>query len=269
MGNQRLRAHLNTILSLTGSCVTSFFISVFLSNGRFSIKHILYGAISGGVMMGSVADSIILPWVSFFLGCFSAAVTVFGTHYITPRMNRTIFQDSLGVLFIYGVPGFLSGIVSACIAGTAAEENYGSTEIRYVFPRWDVRSRGDIAGFQLAVIAINIFYPLIIGIFTGALLNTSCFDNIVNIFDDGEFFHSISEKNEEVVIVRNNQKNIELQEFKPVTQTEKDVEREQPKEEVEVSPEQVEVVEKKEIKELKEEAPEIKHIEIQVNAMMD
>jgi ammonium transporter Rh len=276
-GNQRLRAHMNTILSLTGSCITTFFASTFLTNGKFSIKHILYGTISGGVMMGSIADSLVLPWISFFLGCFSGAVTVFGIYYVTPLMNNSKIQDNLGVLFVYGIPGFLSGIVSACIAGTASMAYYGKEDIYKVFPLWDTRSRNYIAGYQLAVIIVVVSYALVVGLFTGALLNYSCFENIVNLFDDGEIFNTGAVVKEYVDVIKDN-RNLEITQFKPpsklIKNEDKDSERENLKEELHISTpsnipvrerkvnkqEVSEVSEEKELKDSREEVLELTEV---------
>ena len=203
-GNSRLRAILNTILSLSGSCVTSFLVSPLIFNGKLTMKHILFGSISGGVVMGSIADMLIHPWASFFIGCLSGTVTVLGLHYITPRMNKTRFQDSCGVLFLAGIPGLASGLISAIIAGVAKFADYGST-LYIIFPLQhnNIRDSGKQAGYQLATVIIIIIVGTVCGLATGLLLNNRCFISIDNLFDDREIFDHVDDKedirSEEVV----------------------------------------------------------------------
>jgi len=214
-GKAALRAVINTILSLTGSCVMSFLISPFLSKGKLNIKHILFGSITGGVIMCSCADLITQPWAGFLMGCCAGTFALYGLEYVTPKMNKGRFQDTCGGLFLFGLPGFLSGIVASIFAGISKYHDLGD-ELYKLYPLSynNQRPTGHQAGLILAVIVIVIGLAFVAGLFTGWILNSSCFETYVNLFDNKDLFDSVPEDEPDVTIRYQNKQIIELQNLK-------------------------------------------------------
>lgn len=82
------RAALNTILSLTGSCISTFCSSAFFRNGRFSIDDILNATLAGGVIMGTSADIIVNPFSALIIGCFAGFISTFGFEIVSPFLQK-------------------------------------------------------------------------------------------------------------------------------------------------------------------------------------
>lgn len=185
-GNAQNRCFINTILSLCGSCVIVFLITPFFRNGKFHMESILNATLAGGVIIGSAADIIIDPWVAFFVGCCGGAISCFGFEVVGPFLNRVIgLQDTCGVHSLHGMPGFLGGIISAVIAGSAIPENYGDSYF-VMFPllKDGKRTNGIQAGYQLASLALSLGLAIVSGLITGLILKSPCFPEIRSLFDD-------------------------------------------------------------------------------------
>jgi ammonium transporter Rh len=193
-GNGQLRAVLNTILSLTGSCVMTCLFTPFLKNGKLHIEYILNATLAGGVIIASSADIILLPWVPFFLGCCAGVISVLGYEYVVPFFNNKLrIQDSAGVLSLHGITGVLGGFISAVVAGTANYTNFGGSLYTF-FPAYNnvdpakIRGRNIQGGYQLATVALVIALPIVAGVLVGFLLKVPCFTEVHTPFDDEEFW---------------------------------------------------------------------------------
>jgi ammonium transporter Rh len=186
-GNAQNRCIVNTLLSLTGSCVMVFLITPFFKEGKFHMENILNATLAGGVIIGSSADIIIHPWVAFFIGCFAGILSVVGFEIIGPFLNRTIgLQDTCGVHSLHGMPGLFGGIISAVITGTATASNYGDSYY-VLFPMLqNGRSNGQQGCYQLATIAVSLGLAIVSGIITGLIIKLPCFETMSVIFDDKE-----------------------------------------------------------------------------------
>jgi len=61
--NAQERALVNTVFSLSGSCISSFIVSSILRpHNKFSMVDIQNATLAGGVAVGSTADMMIQPW---------------------------------------------------------------------------------------------------------------------------------------------------------------------------------------------------------------
>jgi ammonium transporter Rh len=76
----------NTILSLTGSCLTTFMTSAFLKE-KFTMEHILNASLAGGVVIGATAGIIYHPAGSLAIGCLIGIVSTLGFQYLTPYLE--------------------------------------------------------------------------------------------------------------------------------------------------------------------------------------
>jgi len=61
--NGQERALVNTVFSLSGSCISAFIMSSILRpHNKFSMVDIQNATLAGGVAVGSTADMMIRPW---------------------------------------------------------------------------------------------------------------------------------------------------------------------------------------------------------------
>lgn len=75
----------HTILSLTGSCLTTFGTSGYLK-GKFTMEHLLNASLAGGVAIGATAGLINHPGGSLAIGCLGGWISTLGYHYLTPYL---------------------------------------------------------------------------------------------------------------------------------------------------------------------------------------
>ena len=79
--------------------------------------------------------------------------------------------------------GVLGGIISAIVAGTATQANYGDS-LLLLFPMMDQRTNSVQAGYQLATLGVTIGIALVSGIITGLILNLKCLNPPNLLFSD-------------------------------------------------------------------------------------
>ena len=183
-GNARHRTIFNTIMSLTGSCLTVFIIGPIFRKGRFSMEAVLNATVAGGVVIGASADLILTPWASIIIGIGAGFLSLLGFEVIGPFLSRTIgLHDTAGIHNLHGMTGVLGGIISAIVAGTATQANYGDS-LLLLFPMMDQRTNSVQAGYQLATLGLTIGIALVSGIITGLILNLKCLNPPNLLFSD-------------------------------------------------------------------------------------
>jgi ammonium transporter Rh len=195
-GQAQLRAICNTLISLTGSCITVFLLGPFFKAGKFNMTDVINATISGGVMIGSSADVILWPWVALLIGVLAGCLSTIGFNIIGPFLERRIkMHDTCGIHNLHGMTGFSAGIITAIIAGTLKPDEFG-TALGESFPKLanGERTLGVQAGYQLAAVALAISVGIVGGIITGFLLKSPIFEEVEEPYDD----HCLWETNDDV-----------------------------------------------------------------------
>merc|ERR1719295_2241022 len=115
------RAFVNTVLGLCGSTVSTFIVTRLVKGGKFDMVHLQNSTLAGGVAVGAAADLYLHPSGAISIGLFAGAMSVCGYEYLSDILDERLnIADTCGVHNLHGLPGVLSGIVSA-IAIAAAE----------------------------------------------------------------------------------------------------------------------------------------------------
>jgi ammonium transporter Rh len=187
----KTRGIINTILSLCGSCVITYFLTLYLKNGKFHMEYILNATLAGGVIIGSVADVIVQPWLAIFIGCVGGVVSTLGLHYLLHYLQKKIkLQDTCGVHFLHGIPGILGGLISVVICGTATEERYGSG-MAVLFPKIADLSRTNASQgwYQFATLGMVLGLSITSGILAGLIINLKMFQGMNTLFEDEDMWH--------------------------------------------------------------------------------
>jgi ammonium transporter Rh len=100
----------NTILSLTASVLTSSYISLIYDNA-LDMEVLLFATLSGGVVIGTCAEMLTIPYLSFLIGVCVGLISTFGYKSIKNRLERcSNNHDTCGVHYVFGIPGILGGI---------------------------------------------------------------------------------------------------------------------------------------------------------------
>ena len=104
----------NTIVSLTGSCLTSFAASI-LCRGRFNINDILNGSLAGGVAIGAASGVTANLGISLLVGSIAGVLTTVTATFLPDKLRNCKIHDTIGILYLHGLPGIMGGFVSAMI----------------------------------------------------------------------------------------------------------------------------------------------------------
>ena len=184
VGNSQHRVVINTILSLTSSCMSAFAMSKFFRK-RLNMIDIQNATLAGGVAIGSSADLVIGPSFSLLIGMIAGIMSTIGYNKIQPCLYHNFhLHDTCGVNNLHGIPGIIGGISGAITASFTNNELYGDN-IQNIFPAMNgTRTNKGQGMFQFLALATTLGISIISGIFTGHLLNTKCCRNKKTYFDD-------------------------------------------------------------------------------------
>jgi len=186
VGNSQHRVVINTILSLTSSCMSAFAMSKFFRK-KFNMIDIQNASLAGGVAVGSSADLVIGPSFSLLIGMIAGIMSTFGYNKIQPFLQRKYWiHDTCGVNNLHGIPGIIGGISGAISASFTSNELYGDN-IQNIFPAMDgSRTNIEQGLYQFLALATTLGISIFGGLATGRLLNTKCFKNQKNYYDDDD-----------------------------------------------------------------------------------
>ena len=183
----RHRGRINTYFSLFGSGLTSFIISGLYNGGRFVFEEILYGSISGAIIISGCCTVCIYHWASLIIGTISAIITVSFLSKIKPFFVKHGLQDTCNVLIVHGISGILGGFLTPIFIRAFRIKNES------IYKDIFLRACDDQAGIQIGAIFLTIGMAFFGGIAIGYLIKISQCGQIYQYFTDSEFF--IEEEN--------------------------------------------------------------------------
>lgn len=177
---------LNTILSLTGSCLATFATSALLKT-KFTMEHLLNATLAGGVVIGAAAGIIFHLGGSLAIGFLCGIVSTLGYQYLSPYLEKKIgLYDTCGVHNLHAMPGLLGGIISAMVAASyyypSATDAYHITSADFAYYDALISAPWKQGGIQIAATFISI------GIGIATALVSGFFLRFVYSFDSKEFF---------------------------------------------------------------------------------
>lgn len=156
-------AVLNTYFSIIGSVLTAYTTSVMLGNGRFTMSQILNATLAGGVAMGSCADILYDGWAAYFVGCLVGIISCVCFKYCPPLLDKCGIHDVAGVFNLHGIPGIISGFLSAIFRA------------KYIDNKGGIQAAGTVISW-----AIGLFGGLIVGYLTKFLHNYDAENDFFN-----------------------------------------------------------------------------------------
>ncbi len=179
------RAKINTYLSLFGAVMGSFVTSGIINEGRIVLEHILYGTLSGGIIISGCCSVCLYHWAALIIGTVGAAIAVVFLSFIKPIFFRLGLRDTCNVIIIHGIFGLLGGFISPMfIAGLDSED---ITNFNLFID--SSRSNRKQAGIQVGALFITLGISFIGGIATGFLMKISTCGKLNWFFDDNQFFN--------------------------------------------------------------------------------
>lgn len=183
-GPQNFRFNSGAILvmfGLTAGIIGNFAISLLVGKGRMLLESIIMGTISGGIMVGGLADVIESIGASLFIGFIAGVIAGLFMNLVTPRMNAKSVMDSQGLLGPILVVAFVACVVI-----------HPSILSQFYIRRFTLRGVGSpendyrVARYHLAYFAITLCIAAITGVIMGLIYKIRRKD--ANDFEDIKFF---------------------------------------------------------------------------------
>nr|CAD7427515.1 unnamed protein product [Timema monikensis] len=224
-GDDKHRAVINTYLSLASCCVMAFATSAVVNkDNKFDMLciktepsrslpkvvrdhalvlqvHIQNSTLAGGVAVGTVCDLMIHPFGAVLIGMLAGVVSVLGYRFLQPYLLSLIhLHDTCGVNNLHGIPGVMSGVMGAVVAGLATEKDYNYS-LYQQFPArmppanssdyWEYAAHlgGDVhpgvgrsasgqAGYQLLALSVTFLVAWVSGALTGTQWCGGCLETL-------------------------------------------------------------------------------------------
>lgn len=155
--DEQARALVNTILSLSGSTVATFFMSSILEHGRrFRPVDIQNATLAGGVAIGSIANLKIGPFDAVVTGITAGIVSTYGFSRIQPWLEENFgLHDTCGVHNLHAIPAIIGAVASVIVQGYKGMQDDTSPT------QW---------WRQLVAMIICLAYSIVTGLITGFIV---------------------------------------------------------------------------------------------------
>jgi ammonium transporter Rh len=165
-------AVVNTLLSLTGSCIATFLISyIFRGERKFCMVDIQNATLAGGVAIGSACDLPVTPGGALAVGMFAGFISVVGYTRIQSRLESAFgIYDTCGIFNLHGMPGLIGGLTAAISSAALSKESFLTSIDPSLSEKIASRSSSTQALFQLAFLASTVAIAILSGYLSGALL---------------------------------------------------------------------------------------------------
>ncbi|CAF0758002.1 unnamed protein product [Adineta steineri] len=176
-GDSRLRAVVNTYISIASSVLLTYICScLFSKEKKFDMVHIQNATLAGGVAVGTVADKIIRPFGAMIIGSVAGALSTIGFRFIKSTLQKFKVHDTCGVNNLHGMPGLLAGIFGICLAFLPAYSLYNENIIPVC---WHSTERSHLmqVGYQAAALGTTLVIAIAGGIVTGLILRLPLFND--------------------------------------------------------------------------------------------
>ena len=179
----RQRGRYNTYFSLLGSVMGTFITSGFFNNGRFVFEEIIFGCISGAIIISGCSTVCLSFWGSIIIGTLGGIISVIFLSKIKPFFVKWGLKDTCNIILIHGINGLLGSLITPIIITALRDDEEIKTYLT---------SRGKLpkkqSPIQIGAIFITIGISFIGGIATGYLMKVSLCGKITQYFTDAEFF---------------------------------------------------------------------------------
>jgi ammonium transporter Rh len=156
------RATINTILSLAGSTIAAFALSVLLNHeSKVRPVDIQNATLAGGVTIGVLASLELSPMVAVLVGIIAGSVSCFGFNVIQPYLEEHFdLHDSCGIHNLHGMPSVLGGLISVIIAIRQGSDQYDPL---YAADQWS---------FQLQALLFTLCCAIVSGACAGVVVKS-------------------------------------------------------------------------------------------------
>ncbi|CAF3750656.1 unnamed protein product [Rotaria sordida] len=190
-GDGRLRAIVNTYISISASVILTFTVSALVGKGKEEIIHIQNATLAGGVAVGTVADKNIGLFGAMIIGSLAGIISTLGYKYLLELLKKIRIHDTCGVHNLHGMPGVFSGLAGIVVASMPWRSYYHENLSYKCLSGGEHRSAAVQAGYQCAGLLLTLGMAIVGGVFTGLILRLPIFASPDNnsYFDDSLNWH--------------------------------------------------------------------------------
>ena len=187
-GTNQQKGIINTVLSITSSCIIVIVVSPFFNNGKLKMDNVLNATLAGGVIMGASSDLMEKPYTAMFVGCIGGMISLVGFEVIASFLNKKIhLQDTAGIHNLHGMPGLLGGLISAIAIATCGDNIFYERASFYYEGNEERTCKGQ-AGAQIAAVFVSFGIAIIGGLISGFVLKMSIWNRPIEYFDDTQYW---------------------------------------------------------------------------------
>lgn len=191
VGDGRLRAIVNTYISICASVILTFIISAFVGKGKEEIIHIQNATLAGGVAIGTISDKNVDLFGAMLVGSIAGAVSTLGYKYLLHLLKKIRIHDTCGVHNLHGMPGVISGLAGIVLAAMPWRSLYTENLSDKCLGGGLERTAAVQAGYQCAGLILVLSTAIVGGLLTGLFLRLPIFASPDNdsYFDDSLNWH--------------------------------------------------------------------------------
>ena len=191
IGIFRYRGIINTYLSMIGSAIATFIVSPLIYEGKLKIEHLLNSSYVGGIIIGGCCTICSRAWGAIIIGCLGGAISCLSLWKLKSILKTCRFEDTLGILHIFGIPGVLGGILTSIFMGNFSNKRDWTFEddlkiIEKFFD--DDTSPSKQGGLQVAGLFVSATIAGVSGIISGFIINVIFCEKNEIYFVDSELF---------------------------------------------------------------------------------
>lgn len=190
-GDGRLRAIVNTYISISASVILTFTISAIVGKGKNEIIHIQNATLAGGVAIGAMADKNVGLFGAMIVGSIAGAISTLGYKYLLELLKRFRIHDTCGVHNLHGMPGLISGLGTIVLSAMPSRSLYTENLGPKCLGGGVERTARQQAGYQCAGLVLTLGMAIVGGLLTGIFLRLPIFASPANdsYFDDSLNWH--------------------------------------------------------------------------------
>jgi ammonium transporter Rh len=127
VGNQQTLTTVNTVLSLCGSCICTFLVSMYI-NRKFDTVDVQNATLAGGVAIGAVSNLRVSPFGALLVGIIAGGVSTTAFNKLQSVLENSInLHDSCGVHNLHGLPaviGTFAVVIATSMPSCQGEVTY-------------------------------------------------------------------------------------------------------------------------------------------------
>lgn len=204
-GVDRLRAVINTYVSICAGVIGAFLISTLVREGKLDMVHIQNSTLAGGVAVGTVAPSNIGIHGAMVIGTLAGMISVLGYRFLLPYLQRIRIHDTCGVHNLHGMPGLMAGITGIIVASIGDRSGYLNHLTTVCLSGGTQRNSSTQTAYQAAALGLTIGMAVVGGLITGLILRIPIFYQKDRDFEDEPNWHLPEEVLEKLPVTQHAQ----------------------------------------------------------------